>query len=327
MGILAVPPYTWSFQQASVRPGTSGTVTVTVTNNEDNGGERNFKICINPTSEDQSYLTGSCDGTTISTLSFGQTASVTLTYSIDNSAPTPSSAPATISIYYEYSASFNTWPSNTVSSDVTAQISGISVKDEANQQITSVGTQVSSAQNTLTTAQGALTTAQNMITQAQQQNKDTSTAGSDLSSAQASYSSAQSSLSAAQTQYSQAQSYYNTNDYTDSLNSISAASSNVQSASTLANSANQYALQAQIDVTNAPCVSGYVLQSGTCVQQSNSQPNSNPANPQPNNPVNPISQPNNTALLVVAVIVVLGIIGIWYYNNQKKKKHRQHEGK
>ena len=322
--VLAVPTTTWSSFQ-SIRPGTSGTVTVTVTNQENTHGERGFTVCIQPVSSDQSYVTGSCDPTTIQTLNFGQSGTVTLSYSVSNDAPTPSSPPVSITLTYQYSQlGIGDWFGGSGSFSTNIQVSGISIKDDANQKISTVGTQISSVQNTITTVQGALTTAQNMVTTAQSQNKDVSTATSDLSNAQSSSSGAQSSLSSAQTEYSQAQSYYASNDYTDSLNSINLASSNAGSASNLANSANQYALQAQTDVTNAGCISGYVMQSGQCVQQTQN-PNPNPVvTTQPNPNPNPQPSPDNTSLLIVGVIIVLGIIGIWYYNNNKKKETKHH---
>lgn len=323
--VYAVPQTTYQFNQATYRPGTSGTITVEVFNNEGTA-ERTFDICFTQTQ----YIVPTKCGS-ISYLNGGEKGTTTINFNILNEAPTPNTYTIKIYLNYQYNSVIGFLPA-TGYINPSISVSGISIKDEANQKLPQVGTTVSSAQNAITNAQTSITTAQNMITTTQQQNKDISTANSYLSSAQSSLSSAQTYFSNAQNEYSQAQSFYTATSYQDSLNTINKALSDANNAASYASSASQTALQAQTDATNAGCISGYTLQGSQCVKiqasipftVNTNNPNTNTVNPTPNNLNTQSNLQTSPILWIILIIVVIGVV---YFLTKKKPKHEKHESK
>lgn len=325
--VYAVPQTTYQFDAATYRPGSSGTITVNVFNNE-GSAEKDFKICFTQT---QYILPTNCDSNTIaiSYLNTGETKTATINFNILNEAPTPNAYPIKIYLTYSYSTLIGFLPA-TGYINPSVSVSGISIKDEANQKITQVGTAVSSAQNAITNAQTSITTAQNMITTSQQGNKDVSNANSYLSSAQSDLSSAQSYFSNAQNEYSQAQSLYAATSYPNSLNTINQASSDANNAASYASNANQAALQAQTAATNAECVSGYTLQAGRCVQIPKSTPSASASQNTPsdltqNTPANSDASSGTQSSSILWIILIIAVIGAVYVLTKKKPEHKKHK--
>lgn len=327
--VYAAPQTTYQFDQSTYRPGTSGTITVQVFNNEGTA-ERNFDICFTQT---QYIIPTQCGS--IPYLNGGEKGTTAINFNILNEAPTPSTYPIKIYLNYQWnsvlgflSASTNINPS--------VSVSGISIKDEANQKLPQAGTAISSAQNSISTAQTSITTAQNLITTAQQQNKDTSTASSDVSSAQSSISSAQTYFSNSQNEYSQAQTYYTATSYQDSLNTVNQALTDANNAASYANGANQAALQAQTAATNAGCISGYTLQGSQCIVAQQSTPitlninnPSNQNNPNTNTQGSSNTESNSQSSSILWIIFILLIIGVVYFISKKKPKQesKKHKSK